>query len=208
MGVVERLFGQRFSPGGARFDIAVHQSGSEIVLEFEPSGSEPIAPLSVLRTMTARIERQTTLSGVYREVARQVRGLTGFDRVMVYRFDVDGAGEVVAEAANHDLSPFLGLRYPASDIPKQARALYERNYLRIIADVDSDPVAIEPVLLPEGAPLDLSMSTLRSVSPIHIEYLRNMRVKTSMSISILQDSKLWGLIACHHGTAKPINLAI
>jgi light-regulated signal transduction histidine kinase (bacteriophytochrome)/CheY-like chemotaxis protein len=208
MGVVERLFGQRLSPGGARFDIAVHQSGSEIVLEFEPSGSEPIAPLSVLRTMTARIERQTTLPGVYREVARQVRGLTGFDRVMVYRFDVDGAGEVVAEAANHDLSPFLGLRYPASDIPKQARALYERNYLRIIADVDSDPVAIEPVLLPEGAPLDLSMSTLRSVSPIHIEYLRNMGVKTSMSISILQEGKLWGLIACHHGTAKPINLAI
>jgi light-regulated signal transduction histidine kinase (bacteriophytochrome)/CheY-like chemotaxis protein len=206
MGIVERLYGQRLSPGGARFDIAIHQSGREVILEFEPSTGEPTAPLAVLRTMALRVERQTTLAAVYREVARQVRGLTGFDRVMVYRFDEDGAGEVVAEAVNHGLPPYLGLRYPASDIPAQARALYEKNYLRIIADIDAVPVSIIPALSPEGDPLDLTMSGLRSVSPIHIEYLRNMGVQTSMSISVLQGGKLWGLIACHHGTAKHINL--
>lgn len=207
-GIVERLFGQRLAPGGARFDIAVHQSGSEVILEFEPSGAEVTAPLAVLRTMTGRIERQSGLPAVYREVARQVRGLTGFDRVMIYRFDDDGAGEVIAEAATYGIPPFLGLRYPASDIPVQARALYERNYLRLIADVDAKPVPILPALSPEGAALDLSMSVLRSVSPIHTEYLRNMGVRTSMSISILQRGKLWGLIACHHRTAKHVDLEI
>jgi light-regulated signal transduction histidine kinase (bacteriophytochrome)/CheY-like chemotaxis protein len=208
MGIVERLYGQRLRAGGARFDIAVHQSGREVILEFEPSSGEPTAPLAILRTMALRVERQTTLAAVYREVARQVRGLTGFDRVMVYRFDEDGAGEVVAEAANHGLPPYLGLRYPASDIPAQARALYERNYLRIIADVDAAPVSIIPALSPEGDPLDLTMSGLRSVSPTHIEYLRNMGVQTSMSISVLQGGKLWGLIACHHGTARHITLEV
>jgi light-regulated signal transduction histidine kinase (bacteriophytochrome)/CheY-like chemotaxis protein len=208
MGVVERLYGQRLRSGGAKFDIAIHQSGREVILEFEPSSGEPTAPLAVLRTMALRVERQTTLEGVYREVARQVRGLTGFDRVMVYRFDEDGAGEVVAEAVNHGLIPYLGLRYPASDIPAQARALYEKNYLRIIADIDAAPVSIIPALSPEGYPLDLTMSGLRSVSPIHIEYLRNMGVQTSMSISVLQGGRLWGLIACHHGTARHINLEV
>jgi light-regulated signal transduction histidine kinase (bacteriophytochrome) len=208
MGIVERLYGQRLRPGGPRFDLAIHQSGREVILEFEPSGGEPTAPLAVLRTMALRVERQATLAGVYREVSRQVRGLTGFDRVMVYRFDEDGAGEVVAESINHGLTPYLGLRYPASDIPVQARALYEKNYLRIIADIDAAPVPIIPALSPEGDPLDLTMSGLRSVSPIHIEYLRNMGVQTSMSISVLQGGKLWGLIACHHGTVTHINLEV
>jgi len=206
MGIVERLYGQRLRPGGSRFDVAIHQSGREVILEFEPSGGEPAAPLAILRTMALRVERQATLAAVYREVSRQVRGLTGFDRVMVYRFDEDGAGEVVAESINHGLTPYLGLRYPASDIPVQARALYEKNYLRIIADIDAAPVSIIPALSPEGAPLDLTMSGLRSVSPIHIEYLRNMGVQTSMSISILQGGKLWGLIACHHSTVRHISL--
>jgi light-regulated signal transduction histidine kinase (bacteriophytochrome) len=208
MGIVERLYGQRLGPGGARFDIAIHQSGREVILEFEPSTGEPTAPLAVLRTMALRVERQGTLAAVYREVARQVRGLTGFDRVMVYRFDDDGAGEVVAESLNRGLAPYLGLRYPASDIPAQARALYQKNYLRIIADIDAVPVSIVPELSPEGDPLDLTMSGLRSVSPTHIEYLRNMGVQTSMSISVLQGGRLWGLIACHHGTARLINLEV
>jgi light-regulated signal transduction histidine kinase (bacteriophytochrome) len=208
MGIVERLYGQRLTPSGSRFDVAIHQSGREVILEFEPSSGEPTAPLAVVRTMAMRVERQTTLAAVYREVARQVRGLTGFDRVMVYRFDEDGAGEVVAEALNHGLPPYLGLRYPASDIPAQARMLYEKNYLRIIADIDAVPVSIIPALSLEGDPLDLTMSGLRSVSPIHIEYLRNMGVQTSMSISVLQGGKLWGLIACHHGTARHIGLEV
>lgn len=203
-GIVERLFGQRLVADGPLFDVAVHISGRETVIEFESATGQRHAPLSVLRSMLARVERQTAFRSVYREAARQIRALTGFDRVMVYRFADDGTGEVVAESADSELPPFLGLRYPASDIPVQARALYRRNYLRIIADVDAEPVPILPATVPEGDQLDLSMSGLRSVSPIHLEYLRNMGVRASMSISILQRGELWGLIACHH--RKPIRL--
>jgi light-regulated signal transduction histidine kinase (bacteriophytochrome) len=182
----------------------MHQSGLEIVLEFEPSEPEEAAALLTLRTVVNSLERHVSQRDLCRDAARKVRALTGFDRVMVYRFDEDGSGEVVAEAARSGLSPFLGLRYPAADIPVQARALYERNILRIIVDIDAAPVAIVPALTPEGMPLDLSMSVLRSVSPIHLEYLRNMDVRSSMSISILRGGRLWGLIACHHSTPKHV----
>jgi light-regulated signal transduction histidine kinase (bacteriophytochrome)/CheY-like chemotaxis protein len=205
-GIVERLFSQRVAPDSPSYDVAIHVSGRETILEFEPSVGEIRPPLSVLRSMIARVERQTSMRSLYREAVRQVRALTNFDRVMLYRFDEDGAGEVVAESANGDLLPFLGLRYPASDIPVQARALYLRNFLRIIANVDAEPVPVVPAQSPEGETLDLSMSSLRSVSPVHIEYLRNMGVKASMSISVIQDGKLWGLIACHHGA--PIHLGL
>ena len=197
-GVVERLFGQRLTLGGGLFDVAVHQSGPEIIIEFEPSEAQETAALPTLRSVFNRLERHVNQHDLCRDAARQVRALSGFDRVMVYRFDDDGSGEVVAESARNGLSSFLGLRYPAADIPAQARALYERNTLRIIVDVDAVPAAITPALSPEGMPLDLSMSVLRSVSPIHLEYLRNMDVRSSMSISILRGSRLWGLIACHH----------
>src|SRR4051794_24797546 len=118
---------------------------------------------------------------------------------MVYRYDADYNGEVVAEAKLPELNSFLGLHYPASDIPAQARALYEKNWIRLISDVGYTPARLEPVDLPAtGQPLDLTYSTLRSVSPIHCEYLANMGVRASMSISLLRDDKLWGLIACHH----------
>jgi light-regulated signal transduction histidine kinase (bacteriophytochrome) len=205
-GIVERLFGCRLAAGSPRYDVAVHVSGNEIVLEFEASTGQPSAPLSVLRSMMARAERQSSTQAICQEAARQMRALTGFDRVMVYRFDDDGAGEVIAETAAGLLAPFLGLRYPASDIPEQARALYKRNFLRMIADVDADLVPVLPVLSPEGVRLDLSMSGLRSVSPIHLEYLRNMSVQASMSVSIIVGGHLWGLIACHHG--KPMHLGL
>src|SRR4051794_11446279 len=118
---------------------------------------------------------------------------------MVYRYDADYNGEVVAEAKLPELNSFLGLHYPASDIPAQARALYEKNWIRLISDVAYTPAPLAPVDLPAtGRPLDLTYSTLRSVSPIHCEYLRNMGVRASMSISLLRDDELWGLIACHH----------
>jgi light-regulated signal transduction histidine kinase (bacteriophytochrome)/CheY-like chemotaxis protein len=117
---------------------------------------------------------------------------------MVYRFHPDGSGEVIAEVARKGLETFLGLHYPASDIPQQARALYTRNWLRIIADIDAKPVPLVSTATHSASLLDLSMSTLRSVSPIHVEYLQNMGVGASMSISILRDGKLWGLFACHH----------
>lgn len=132
-------------------------------------------------------------------VADQVAVLTGFDRVMVYRFDSKWDGEVVAEARHPDMQSYLGNHFPAADIPPQARALYLKNRIRLIADVHAAPVPIYP-LLQAGTdqPLDLSFAALRSFSPVHLEYLRNMGVAASFSISLISQGRLWGLIACHH----------
>ncbi len=201
--VVERLFGVTLSDNGPIFDIAVHLSDGQVVIEAEPSqdGSQGGSTMSI-RSMIARLDQAETLEAFFREGARQARALTGFDRVMVYRFDESGSGEVVAEAARAGIGSFLGLHYPASDIPVQARALYTRNLFRIIADIDAPNVFVVPELDEHGRPLDLSMSILRSVSPIHIEYLRNMGVGASLSISIVVEGKLWGLFACHHYSAR------
>ena len=207
LNIPEYLFGLQLRPDGPAFSVAVHQSGTELIMEFEHAADEPVPP-DILRGMIARIDRHRTMPQLYRETARQVRALTGFDRCMVYLFDAEGAGEVVGEAARAGLPPFLGLRYPASDIPSQARALYEINLLRGIFDVDARPVAVLPAISPEGERLDLSMSVLRSVSPVHLEYLRNMGVRASLSVSILRDGKLTGLIACHHETPKHVGLAV
>jgi light-regulated signal transduction histidine kinase (bacteriophytochrome) len=198
----ERLFGCTLVKGGSAFDLALHLSGGQIVIEGQPSSERPSDATGVVRSMVARLDLAQDLPAFYREGARQVRALLGFDRVMVYKFDAGGAGEVVAESCKSGIGTFMGLHYPASDIPQQARALYKRNLLRIIGDVDSRPVTILPERDEDGRPLDLSLSVLRSVSPIHIEYLKNMGVCASLSISIIVDGELWGLFACHHYSAR------
>lgn len=199
---VERLFECELVEHARRFDIAIHLSSGQIVIEAEPSSGEHGDATGMVRSMITRLDQCATLSDFYREGARQVRALIGFDRVMVYRFAADGSGEVVAEACKSGIGRFMGLHYPASDIPVQARKLYERNLLRVITDVNAVPVPIVPQLDEEGRPLDLSLSVLRSVSPIHIEYLKNMGVGASLSISIIVEGKLWGLFACHHYTPR------
>jgi light-regulated signal transduction histidine kinase (bacteriophytochrome) len=133
-----------------------------------------------------------------------VRALTGYDRVMAYRLD-EGAGVVVAEARDARLPTFLHHYFPGSDIPRQACALYVRNRVRVIPDVSYRPA---PLVWDEGAappePLDMSDSVLRSVSPVHVQYLGNMGVGASASISIVVDGELWGLIACHHHAPRAI----
>jgi light-regulated signal transduction histidine kinase (bacteriophytochrome) len=203
---IERMFGQPLVDGGEDFDLALHYSGRLLIVEGEPSQADAlIEAASAVRSMTTRIAARTSFEEFCHEAARQVRALTEFDRVMVYRFAHDGAGEVIAESVRPGIGSFLGQRYPASDIPVQARALYERSWLRIIADVDAEVSPIIPPTSPSGEPVDLSMSMLRAVSPIHIEYLRNMGVAASLSISILRDGKLWGLFACHHYAPKHIS---
>ncbi|GAB3192104.1 hypothetical protein GCM10027261_03920 [Geodermatophilus arenarius] len=192
---------------GARDEHGQPEDGAppltNLVVELEPArGPRPFSfpnTYQAVRGTVAELNRASTLEELYDITARAIRALTGFDRVMVYRYDADHNGEVVAEAKAADLNSFLGLHYPASDIPAQARALYEKNWIRLISDVDYVPSRIQPAAHPAtGRPLDLTLSTLRSVSPIHVEYLRNMGVRASMSISLLQDDRLWGLIACHH----------
>lgn len=203
---VERMFGQPLVDGGEDFDLALHYSGRLLIIEGEPSHPDVlIEAASAVRSMTTRIAARPSFEEFCHEAARQVRALTEFDRVMVYRFSHDGAGEVIAESVRPGIGSFLGQRYPAQDIPVQARALYERNWLRIIADVDAEVSPIIPQASPSGEPVDLSMSMLRAVSPIHLEYLRNMGVAASLSISILRDGKLWGLFACHHYAPKHVS---
>ena len=202
---VERLFAINLRADLPPFDLAVHRSGNHLIIEGEPSDTDTnLNSGEVVRAMLARLRNTHNFDAFCQTAARQIKWLTGFDRVMVYRFAPDGAGEVIAEAAEPGRESFLGLHYPASDIPKQARILYTRNWLRIIADIDDKPSPIEPDIL-DGVPLDLSMSVTRAVSPIHIEYLRNMGVRASLSISILHEGKLWGLFACHHYSPRRIS---
>lgn len=186
------------------FDALLHREpGGVLLIEIEMAyGERPFSfpnTYQAVRNSVEELNRADGLTALYDTAARAVRELTGFDRVMVYRYDRDYNGEVVAENKREDLNSFLGLHYPASDIPAQARAMYEKSWLRLISDVDYTPAPLVPAMNPDsGTPVDLTHATLRSVSPIHIEYLQNMGVRASMSISLLRHGKLWGLIACHH----------
>lgn len=202
----ERVFGLDLFGDGRLFDIALHISGRSIVLEAEAGNTEPFHHyINYVRPMAERVKHGGTTLKMCEIAARQLRALTGIDRVMVYRFSEDGSGEVIAESRANGIDGFLGLHFPATDIPAQARALYMRNLLRIIGDIDDPTIDIVPQRDPYGNALDLTMSTLRAISPIHIEYLRNMGVRASLSVSIMRDGKLWGLFACHH--YQPLKLS-
>ena len=195
---VERLFALDLLGDGRLFDCAIHMANAGIVLDLERHDPDGERAIATVRPMIARIGRAGSPQELCEMSARQLKGILGFDRVMVYKFHTDGSGEVIAEARESAIEPFLSLRYPRSDIPEQARALYLRNRFRLISDVADTPVGIEPARTTAGEPVDLSLSMLRSVSPIHIEYLKNMGVRASLSISIVIDGKLWGMFACHH----------
>ena len=188
------------------FDAIIRRNGEIITVELEPIQSSQATFFNFYRSIKSPIDRihnTNTLDNLCNTLVDEVRRVTGFDRVMVYRFDSQGAGQVVAEAVQEGLEPFLGLRYPDTDIPKQAKHLYTLNYIRLIPDATYEPVGLIPSLNPlTQQPLDMSMSVLRSVSPLHIEYLGNMGVAASMSISLIKNKQLWGLIACHHHTPK------
>jgi light-regulated signal transduction histidine kinase (bacteriophytochrome) len=192
------------SGSGQRFDLVVHWSGHTLIAEWEqvaPDAPSPgyYATLAQRAIQHLQQVEHADVASLLQDTVEAVRAMTGFDRVMGYRFLQDDSGQVVAESKHDDLVPFLHQRYPAGDIPAQARRLYILHPIRQIVSVDSAPVPIEPALHPRsGQPYDLSHSILRSVSPIHIEYLKNMGVAASMSISIVINGRLWGLIACHH----------
>ena len=195
--------------GAAEYDCVVHASQGRVIAEFEARevATDTVAQFAIkAHGSIDRLRRQKTVEALLETAVRQVREFTGFDRVMAYRFRSDDSGDVVAEARRDDLTPYLGQRYPAGDIPPQARRLYVLNTLRMIADVTYDAV---PLLgAPDAAPLDMSHAVLRSVSPIHIEYLQNMGVGASMSVSIVINGRLWGLIACHHMGPKRVPYSI
>ncbi len=189
------------------YDIVWHTRDDVLLLEFEPSGvSQPDAYYLQQRKATKLLSSIDDVATLCHLAAQEVRGLTGYDRVMIYQFDPDAHGHVIAEVRREDSSPFLGLHYPAGDIPRQARALYLRNWIRVIGDVDYEPVPVAAVAgRVRGDHLDLSMSVLRSVSPMHLQYLHNMGVRATMTISLIVDNQLWGMIACHHDSPKQLS---
>jgi len=209
------------APNGRRFEVIVHRPPNKnlLVVELEPTD---LVPQGTYRDYGAdthqamvRLQGADSLHDLFQTAAETIRWVTGYDRVMVYRFSEEGHGQVVAEDRVQSLESFLGLHYPASDIPAQARRLYILNWLRVIVDIDYKPSSLlGPHDSASGGaaateePLDLTYSTLRRVSPIHVEYLRNMGVRASMSVSLIQDGKLWGLIACHHYAPKFIPYSV
>jgi light-regulated signal transduction histidine kinase (bacteriophytochrome) len=185
-----------------RFEVMIHRSADRLLVELEPVDDAPMTAahmLGRLNAMATTFERATDLDALCERAAIAFRQLTGFDRVMVYRFLDDDAGRVMAEDRAERLGTFLNHHFPASDIPKQARALYVRSRTRTIPTIDYAPAVLRPAGFES---LDLSDVMLRSVSPIHRRYLANMGVTASASISIVKDGMLWGLIACHHNTPR------
>lgn len=197
---------KRLHIAGRTFDLAAHESEDAIVLELLPfdEGAQQVEA-GLLRAVRA-LQSITDIEALRRTVVQVVRELTGFDRVMLYRFDEAGHGEVIAEDKLERLPPYLGLRYPATDIPAQARELYRSNWLRLIPDAAYEPVPLVPERRPDtGKALDMSHAVLRSVSPIHREYMANAGFAASMSISLLDRGELWGLISCVHCTPRRLS---
>lgn len=191
---------------GSPFFLIINESGPLYLLEFEPAESDLKTDLQrMIGRSVSEMLADKNLGNLLRNSANQVKNVIGYDRVMIYRFAEDGHGEVVAEAKNPELEPWLGLHYPASDIPKQARELYKHNLTRLIANVHTTPSKIVTTEQLNDIPLDLTHSQLRAVSPIHIQYLINMGVESSFSISLLYKKELWGLIACHNYSPRFID---
>ena len=193
---------------GSLFQINIHKSEGIYILEAELLFADQEKLANAYKQtiqFVSQMNKTTSLKDLCALVAQGTREITGYDRVMIYRFDEQYNGEVFAEDCREDLEPFLGLHYPHTDIPAQARELYIKNLLRLIVDIDYEPVPIYTVDDKEGKNLDLSLSILRSTSPIHVEYLKNIGVGATLTISLIHHGKLWGLIACHHYSKKNIS---
>lgn len=187
-------------------DASLHRVGDVLILEFEEADTTDrfaADPLAGVQEMIEGLDDAVSLVDLCQRAAERVRDVAAYDRVLVYRFMQDESGWVIAESKQDHLEPFLDLHYPAADIPRQARALYVKNGLRLITEVNYEPARLKPVNNPRtGEPLDMSQAILRDVSPIHRQYLRNMGIDASMSISIISGGELWGLIACHNYTPR------
>ncbi|UQS17474.1 ATP-binding protein [Pseudomonas sp. HS6] len=199
-----------FRLNGTAFEGLLHRHQDVLILELEIH-VENFQPRNVAGTethlgrMLARLQKAQSLQALYDISVKEIQAMTGYDRVLIYRFEDEGHGQVIAEASDPSMEVFNGLFFPASDIPEQARELYRTNWLRIIPNADYQPVPLVPKLRPDTqTPLDLSFATLRSVSPIHCQYMKNMGVLSSMSISLLKGDRLWGLISC--GNRQPLHV--
>ncbi|MGI4942075.1 MAG: GAF domain-containing protein, partial [Janthinobacterium lividum] len=197
-------------PGlGVAFELAAHRHDGLLLLELERAAPDDAARALLAGRLLQRWIGRLRESGggidALAELAtRGIRQITGYERVLVYRFDPDWHGQAIAEDKVADWAQsFNGLHFPASDIPRQARELYCVSLMRWVPNRDYVPV---PLCTYPGlgtgpaptSPLDLSFARLRSLSPVHLQYHRNMGVNGTMSLSVLRDGRLWGLVVCHH----------
>jgi len=189
-------------PVQPRRTVLVHRHVGQLIIELEdaPPPDEQLRMVSKAQAIITNLRRCESVTALCEGAAEQLRQLIGYDRVMVYRFDAEGHGMVIAEDREADMEPFLGLRYPASDIPAQARSLYMQQRVRSIPDARYQAVPLLAMSGPSGQALDMTFCALRGVSPVHLEYLGNMDVRASLAISLLQDGALWGMIIAHHRT--------
>jgi len=187
----------------ARLSVVVSRTGRFISVELEPAieSSTAAAVLERVRSASDRINAMSSLPDAYDTAVAHIRAISGYDHIMVYKFLADGSGSVVAEARAPDVPALINHRFPASDIPAQARELYQRNLIRVIPNVAYTPAPLQPA---SAVPIDMSHGVLRSVSPIHLQYLSNMGVGASMSVSLMVEGQLWGLITCHHRNARHV----
>ncbi|GGK50600.1 diguanylate cyclase [Salinarimonas ramus] len=197
----------RVRDDAATFDAVAHRSGRHLVVEClapaEPA--DAAQAISDAQRLIQRLREAPDLDTMLARAADEARALTGFDRAMVYRFDEDDHGAVVAESRRADLEPYLGLHYPASDIPSQARRMYLLQRVRHIPDIDAVPAALVGAPGHDPADLDLTHSVVRAVSPYHVAYLRNMGVKATLAVSLIVDDALWGMLVFHHGRRRDVD---
>ncbi|TCS36035.1 light-regulated signal transduction histidine kinase (bacteriophytochrome) [Paucimonas lemoignei] len=196
-------------PARQDWELSAHRHRGSLIVELE-RGIPPVCDALTfhrkIRDAVQALQSTSNLQQLCEAAVQQVKAVTGFDRVMLYQFNEEWHGKVIAEACAPHMDAYLNHHFPASDIPAQARAVFLENWIRMIPDVDYEPAALYPGINPQnGAPLDLGRALLRSVSPVHLEYLRNMQVKATLTISLVDDGKLWGLIACHHASPRRID---
>ena len=190
--------------------VLAHRHEQLLILEFEPSQRRS-GPLQgdyypLVRAFVDTLHQANSIEELLQHSVEQIKRITGFGRVKAYSFDSEGNGTVLSELADPGYPSYLGLCFPASDIPRQARELYRINRIRLIEDANYQPSPLHPTLNPRtGRPLDMSFATLRSVSPVHLQYMRNMETLASMSLSIVVDDRLWGLISCHHAQPRAVD---
>lgn len=193
-------------------DGILHRYQDNVILELELNQDENVTFINfyhLVRSSVCKIQSATNFQDLSLFLSQEIRKISGFDRVMIYQFDQEKNGVVIAEDKQEDLESLLGLHYPHLDIPEFARDLYQRNWLRLLVDINHQPVDIVPPIHPlTQKPLDLSFSVLRSVSPCHLEYLRNMGVQATLCISLIKKESLWGLIACHHYSPRYVSYTI
>jgi len=192
-------------PGGGTLHVRAHRSGQHICVDMEPVRREPgqTPPVIMMQSLVEVFSGATTRDEICAIAVQGLKSIAGYDRVMAYRFCENGDGEVIAEACEPDLESYLGLRYPASDIPPQARRLYMRHRVGVVCDSAYGPVPLLTATAQDyRTPIDLTFSSLRSVSPIHRQYMRNMQVAASLTVAVVSGQKLWGLLLCHHRSPR------